>query len=159
MRRTFSIFVAITTALVITLISACANTDASFEFGWTYETNRIVNVSGEANKHVGGEQSTFDVKFNNLDTDSWQVPYCIVLVDEEQLISVFYEAEIDLEPGEMAMVSASGTFPQGPVGKRYGIRFVVPGQPIAEPSSVWSGNNDLHRSADWFEVSDCSPPA
>lgn len=146
-------------ASLMILAIACANTDASFQVGWTYETDRIVNVSGEANKHVGGEQSAFNVELNNLDSVDWQTPYCLVLVDEERLVSVFYEDEINLAPGEMATVRATGTFPEGPVGTRYGIRFVVPGQPIAEPSSVWSGNNDLHRSADWFEVEDCSPPA
>ncbi|MBT5319938.1 MAG: hypothetical protein HOL45_08540, partial [Chloroflexi bacterium] len=143
-------------ATVMILTAACANTDADFQFGWTYETDRIVHVSGEANKHIGGEQSMFNVEFNNLDSVAWQEPYCIVLVDEERLVSVFYEGEIDLAAGEESSVIATGIFPEDKVGKRYGIRFVIPGEVIAEPSSVWSGNNDLHLRADWFEVSDCS---
>ncbi len=144
---------------VIIVAAACDSTDTTFQLVWTYETDRVVNVSGNANKHVGGEQSTFTVDLNNLDGVAWQTPYCIVLVDEERLISLFYQDEIDLAPGERAMVTATGIFPEGEFGKRYGIRFVVPGEVIAEPSSVWSGNNDLHRSADWHEVSDCRPPA
>ena len=156
-RRPGLVLLIATTAMF--LVAACANTDADFTFGWTYETDRIVIVSGEANKHVGGEQSSFNVDLSNLDSVPWQTPYCIVLVDEERLVSVFHEGEIDLAPGEQAAHTATGTFPEGPLGKRYGIRFVIPGEVIAEPSSVWSGNNDLHRRADWIEVSDCSPPA
>lgn len=159
MTRNPGIILLMATTTLMILAVACANTDASFQFGWTYETDRIVNISGEANKHIGGEESSFNVEFNNLDTVAWQTPYCIVLVDEERLVSVFYEAQINLAPGEQSAVSATGTFPEGPEGTRYGIRIVVPGEPVAEPSSVWSGNNDLHRSADWFEVSNCSPPA
>ncbi len=140
------------------LAAACVNTDAGFKLQWTYETDRIFVVSGEANKHVGGEQSSFNIALNNLDITPWRTTYCIVLVDEGRLVSVFYEGEIDLAPGERSEFTATGTFPEGPVGKRYGIRIVIPGEVIAEPSSVWSGSNDLHRSADWFEVSDCSPP-
>lgn len=158
MTRKSGIILMMATTLMV-LAMACANTDASFQVGWTYETDRIVNISGEANKHVGGEQSTFDLEFNNLDTVAWQDPYCIVLVSEERLVSVFYEDDIDLAPGEQSTVSATGIFPEDELGTRYGIRIVIPGEPIAEPSSVWSGNNDLHTSADWFEVSDCSPPA
>ncbi|MDP6822017.1 MAG: hypothetical protein QF554_01840 [Dehalococcoidia bacterium] len=144
---------------MLLLAMACANTDTSFQFGWTYETDRIVNVSGQANKHVAGEQSSFNIELNNLDSVAWQTPYCIALVDEERLVSIFYDDHIDLAPGEKSAVTATGTFPEGPRGKRYGIRFVVPGEVIADPSSVWSGGNDLHRRADWFEVGDCAPPA
>ena len=140
------------------LAAACANTDAEFTLAWTYDTDRIFIVKGEANKHVGGEQSSFNFDVNNLDIVAWQTPYCIVLVDEERLVSIFYEGEIDLEPGERSVFTASGTFPEGPVGERYGIRIVIPGEPVAFPSSIWSGRNDLHRRADWFEVSDCTPP-
>lgn len=157
MNRKPGIVLLIATAVIL-LAAACANFDADFTMGWTYETDRIFLVSGEANRHVGGEQSTFDVDLNNLDSVAWQTPYCIVLVDEERLISIFYEGEIDLGPGERSVFMATGTFPEGPFGKRYGIRIVIPGEPVAAPSSVWSGNNDLHRRADWFEVSDCSPP-
>ena len=145
-------------AAVAILATACVNTDAEFTLPWTYDTDRIFIVSGEANKHVGGEQSSFNIELNNLDTAPWQTPYCIVLVDEERLVSVFYENEIDLAPGERTEFTATGIFPRGEQGARYGIRIVIPGEPSALPSSVWSGNNDLHRSADWFEVSDCSPP-
>ena len=151
--------IALLIATSVTLLAAaCVNFDAEFKMGWTYETDRIFIVSGEANQHVGGEQSSFNVDLNNLDRIAWQTPYCIVLVDEERLISIFYEDEIDLEPGERSVFTVTGTFPEGPLGKRYGIRIVIPGEPIAVPSSVWSGNNDLHRRAVWFEVSDCSPP-
>lgn len=148
-----------TAMTVILLAVSCANTDASFRFGWTFETDRIVNISGEANKHVGGGQSSFNIEFENLDKVAWQTPYCIALVDEERLISIFFESEIDLASGGKSSVTAMGLFPEGPIGKRYGIRFVIPGEVIAVPSSVWSGNNDLHRSRDWFEVGDCSQPA
>ncbi|HCV27659.1 MAG TPA: hypothetical protein QGI07_02835 [Dehalococcoidia bacterium] len=141
------------------LATACANTDVSFQFGWTYETDRLVNVSGDANKHVPGEQSSFQIALNNLDGVRWQESYCIALVDEERLVSIFFEGEFDLAPGEQATMIATGTFPESKIGKRYGIRFVIPGEAIAVPSSVWSGNNDLHRSADWFEVGDCTPPS
>jgi hypothetical protein len=148
------------TAMTLALLAvACANTDASIQFGWTYETDRVVNVSGQANKHVGGEQSSFNIQLENVDSVPWQTLYCIALVDEERLISIFFEGDIDLAPGEKASVAATGIFPEGPLGKRYGIRFVIPGEVVAEPSSVWSGTNDLHRRRDWFEVSDCSPPA
>ena len=156
MIRKPSVVLLIATAMTL-LVAACANTDAEFTLGWTYETDRIFIVSGEANKHVGGEQSSFNVDLNNLDTTRWRTPYCIVLVDEERLISVFYEGEIDLAPGARTEFKATGTFPEGPLGKRYGIRIVIPGEALAVASSVWSGTNDLHRSADWIEVSDCSP--
>jgi len=94
-----------------------------------------------------------------LDNVAWQAPYCIALVDEERLISIFFASEIDLASGERASVTATGIFPEGSIGKRYGIRFVIQGEVIAAPSSVWSGYNDLHRSRDWVEVGDCSPPA
>jgi hypothetical protein len=147
-----------TAMTVILLAVACANIDTRFKFGWTYETDRVVNVSGQANKHVGGEQSSFNIEFENADSVTWQSPYCIALVDEERLISIFFESEVNLVPGEKSSVTATGIFPEGPLGKRYGIRFVIPGEVIADPSSVWSGNNDLHRGRDWFEVDDCSPP-
>ena len=148
-----------TAMAVILLAVACANTDARFRFGWTFETDRIVNITVAANKHVGGEQSSFNIEFENLDSVAWQTPYCIALVDEERLVSIFFESEVDLASGEKSSVTAAGIFPEGPLGKRYGIRFVIPGEVIAVPSSVWSGNNDLHRSRDWVEVGDCSPPA
>jgi hypothetical protein len=148
----------VTAMSVILLAVSCANIDASFKFGWTYETDRIVNISGQSNLHVGGELSSFNIEFENLDSVDWQTPYCIALADEERLISIFFESEIDLAPGEKSSVTATGIFPEGPIGKRYGLRFVIPGEVIANPSSVWSGNNDLHRSRDWLEVSDCSPP-
>ena len=144
---------------VALLAWACANSDASFTLAWTYETERIAIVTGEANKHVAGEESSFNVELNNLDSVAWRAPYCILLVDEERLISVFYEDVIDLDPGERSEFVVSGTFPEGPVGKRYGIRLVIPGEPPASPSSVWSGTDDLHRRADWLEVNDCLPPA
>jgi len=156
-RRPGIILATAMTAILLTV--ACANTDASFKFGWTYETDRIVNITGAANKHVGGEQSSFNIEFENLDSVAWQTPYCIALVDEEHLVSIFFESEIDLASGEKSSVTATGIFPEGPLGKRYGIRIVIPGEVIAVPSSVWSGNNDLHRGRDWFEVGDCSPPA
>ena len=66
--------------------------------GWTYETYRIFIVSGEANQHVGGEQSSFNVDLNKQDSVAWQTSDCIVLVDEERLIPVLYVGETDLEP-------------------------------------------------------------
>jgi len=128
----------VTAMSVILLAVSCANIDASFKFGWTYETDRIVNISGQSNLHVGGELSSFNIEFENLDSVDWQTPYCIALVDEERLISIFFESEIDLAPGEKSSVTATGIFPEGPIGKRYGLRFVIPGEVI--------------------EVSDCSPP-
>ena len=85
-----------TAMAVILLAVACANTDARFRFGWTFETDRIVNITGAANKHVGGEQSSFNIEFENLDSVAWQTPYCIALVDEERLVSIFFESEVDL---------------------------------------------------------------
>jgi len=144
--------------LILLAVGCEINTDANFRFGWTYETDRVVNVLGAANKHLGGEQSAFTIELNNQDSVVWQAPYCIVLVDEERLISVFSEGEIDLQPGEQSTVTSTGVFPEGELGKRYGIRFVVPGEPVGVASSVWSGHNDQQRKTDWFEVSDCSPP-
>jgi hypothetical protein len=147
------------TALTLLAVACAINTDANFRFGWTYETDRVVNVSGAANKHVGGEQSTFTIELNNQDSVVWQARYCIVIVDEERLISVFSNGEIDLQPGEQSTVTSTGVFPEGELGKRYGIRFVLPGEPVGVASSVWSGHNDQQRKTEWFVVSDCSTPA
>ena len=85
-----------TAVTLILLAVACVNTDTSFKVGWTYETERIVNISGDANKHVGGEQSSVKMEFKNLDSVAWQTPYCIALVDEERLISHLRGSEIEL---------------------------------------------------------------
>ena len=102
------------------------------------EGKRTVSISGNSAGHTAGEQSRFELAFNNRSGDnSWQGEFLVILIDQKGIVAEIACEEYNIPARQETKHWITAEFPEnfkGPIG----IGVIIPGC-TSMVTTLWVG--------------------
>jgi hypothetical protein len=97
-----------------------------FSFRSESEDGTLVEARSFTSGYRPGDEFTYFLDAHNGGDDTWDVYYCLLLLDEEGIVANLAEEEFTLQPGEGFGTMLVARYPAGIPEGAYGLALVIP---------------------------------
>jgi hypothetical protein len=144
------------TILLVLIVGGCGSGEEQEQSRATFVSeNSFGKIEGYATGHEAGQSSAFEITIFDVPQETWQGEYCLLLVDEEGVVTQLVNRPITLAGGEEYYRQLPAQFPATLEDGVYGIMLLVPVRGSVT-RTIWIGESSEQAPDSWAEVSKCS---